>query len=242
MYDMVISHARCFDGMTAAWVARRGIGQTSRSTLCLPRTATHDLMYTGARAVLEEMAAEAKSLLVLDHHASAELDLDGLPYVQFDMNRSGAGLAWDHFFPGVERLPMVAYVEDRDLWRFALPGSREHHCAMTMYPMDFATWDRVSEIPVAAMIDMGSSVLKFSTLIGSKFADRAGIITVAGGEVLVIQLTIRVRWRDCGGAAYPSGMRPALAFGSRYEPSVVNDVRERAIVMLRAVLDEASGA
>lgn len=43
----------------------------------------------------------------------------------FDMNRSGAGLAWDYFHPRQPRPALIDHIEDRDLWRFKLPGTRE---------------------------------------------------------------------------------------------------------------------
>ncbi len=39
-------------------------------------------------------------------------------------DRSGAQLAWDWAHPGVARPPVIDYIGDRDLWRFALPDSR----------------------------------------------------------------------------------------------------------------------
>jgi hypothetical protein len=42
----------------------------------------------------------------------------------FDMNRSGAGLAWDYFQPMTSRLRFIDYLEDRDLWRFR-PGAAD---------------------------------------------------------------------------------------------------------------------
>lgn len=62
----------------------------------------------------------------------------------FDMNRSGAGLAWDFFHPGKPRPELVSYVEDRDLWRFKLPASREVNAFVFAHAYDFATWDELA--------------------------------------------------------------------------------------------------
>lgn len=115
--------------------------------------------------VLVEMSWKAKSILVLDHHKSAAEDLGRLPwagktpddfrvecaaYCQscnmphigaiFDMERSGAGLAWDFFHPGKPRPRLIDYIEDRDLWRFNLTASREINAALFSYPYDFNIW------------------------------------------------------------------------------------------------------
>lgn len=62
-----------------------------------------------------------KSLTILDHHSTAQQDLAGeFPEnvsITFDMNRSGAMLAWDYVFPGLPYSRMVELVGMRDLWK-----------------------------------------------------------------------------------------------------------------------------
>lgn len=118
------------------------------------------------RPVLEDMATRALSILVLDHHKTAAEDLAGMPLARswsdhmeqaaldemenadcvrgvFDMERSGAGIAWDFFHPGAPRPALIDTIEDRDLWRFKLPGTREIQAAVFSYPYDFTIWDRL---------------------------------------------------------------------------------------------------
>lgn len=66
-------------------------------------------------------------------------------YAYFDMDRSGAGIAWDFFHPGVERPALINHIEDRDLWRFALPGTREIQANVFSYPYDFEVWDELMD-------------------------------------------------------------------------------------------------
>lgn len=118
------------------------------------------------RPVIEDMARKARSILILDHHKSAKEELQHLYIapawnvwrelidnkylpmssavrcvVQFDMERSGAGMAWDYFVPDQPRLPLINHIEDRDLWRFKLPRTRAIAAALFSYPYDFETWD-----------------------------------------------------------------------------------------------------
>lgn len=68
------------------------------------------------------------SVVVLDHHKSAQEDLQGLEEllgdkgagltVSFDMERSGALMAWQYFADYVPDL--VKHVADRDLWKFEM--------------------------------------------------------------------------------------------------------------------------
>jgi hypothetical protein len=139
------------------------------------------------RPELQAMAVRAKTILVLDHHKKAAEGLVGLPgplqfrewgldedgkelpsledrivpiAALFDMERSGAGLAWDFFNPGDERPPLINYIEDRDLWRFKLPGTREIHAAVMSRPFDFVTWDKLTEFAPAALEAEGVAILR----------------------------------------------------------------------------------
>lgn len=119
------------------------------------------------RPVLEEMSSKARTILILDHHKSAAEDLAGYPppldgsynpnamedwqrecnspnatHVLFDMERSGAGIAWDYFHDGESRPALIDHIEDRDLWRFNLDGTRAIQAALFSYPYDFQIWDR----------------------------------------------------------------------------------------------------
>lgn len=81
------------------------------------------LDFSYSREILESLVVRMKSLLVIDHHKSAMLALMGFSNAIFDMNRSGAGLAWD-VLVGTPRPDYINYIEDADLWRFALPDSK----------------------------------------------------------------------------------------------------------------------
>lgn len=65
-------------------------------------------------------------------------------HVIFDMDRSGAQIAWDFFHPAVPRPALVDYVADRDLWRFDLPRSRDIAAWMFSHDYSFRTWDRLA--------------------------------------------------------------------------------------------------
>lgn len=168
---LCIYHGKCADGFTAAWAVRQALGNiefypgiyqepppdvTGREVLIV------DFSYK--RPVLEEMAKTAKAILILDHHKTAEEDLRGFqipdyllpcPGIQpffpasgiaalFDMTRSGAGIAWDYCHPGKPRPAIVNYAEDRDLWRFNLPHSREISAFTFSHDYTFENWDALA--------------------------------------------------------------------------------------------------
>lgn len=121
------------------------------------------LDFSYSRADLMTLASRNKSVFVLDHHKTAAMDLALLPgcpsigpyldhkdkgfnfplCADFDMGRSGAGIAWDYFFPGIERPHLINYVEDRDLWRFNDPDTRAIHSTLNSYDYDFKVWNQL---------------------------------------------------------------------------------------------------
>jgi oligoribonuclease NrnB/cAMP/cGMP phosphodiesterase (DHH superfamily) len=51
-------------------------------------------------------------------------------------------LAWEHF--NGEPVPrIIEHIQDRDLWKFELEGTREIQAALFSYVYDFEVWDRV---------------------------------------------------------------------------------------------------
>lgn len=165
---LVIYHGNCADGFAAAWAIwtlhtdwefHAGKYQEPPPDVTGRDVILVDFSYK--RPVLEAMAPHARTILILDHHKSAAEDLAGYPppphggydpagwyeeslqtiYTVFDMQRSGAGITWDYFHPDEPRPALLNHVEDRDLWRFALSGTREIQAAVFSYPYEFAVWE-----------------------------------------------------------------------------------------------------
>jgi oligoribonuclease NrnB/cAMP/cGMP phosphodiesterase (DHH superfamily) len=87
------------------------------------------------------LADRTASLQILDHHITAQSALADLPFAYFDMDRSGAVLAWE--WAHRQPIPwLLQYVQDKDLWHWHLPHSREISAALASYPFNFATWDQ----------------------------------------------------------------------------------------------------
>ncbi len=177
MNPLCIYHGGCADGFTAAWAVWRALGDIEFVAGVYgeapPDVTGRDVImvdFSYKRPVIEAMAATCRTMLILDHHKTAEAELAGIdrPYVEnmgwedyldsvhnafhqldrdprapfaiFDMDRSGAQIAWDFFHPGAKRPQLVEYVADRDLWRFDLERSREVSAWIYSWPMDFRTW------------------------------------------------------------------------------------------------------
>lgn len=151
----------------------RDIARKARSVLVLDhhKTAADDLFEdtrTGDGPAVMRMDNWTGPLDWERHLANVSLDeSQGAPfanvYAYFDMNRSGAGIAWDFFHGADTRPKLVCYAEDRDLWRFALPFSREVNAYIFAHEYDFATWDALAALiddDTDGVVRMGAAIEK----------------------------------------------------------------------------------
>lgn len=185
---LCIYHGNCADGFGAAWAVRHALGDGVEFHPGVhqdppPEVTGRDVVmvdFAYKRPVLEDMARWARSILILDHHKSAAEDLAGYPEppsweawlvaalegrlsqgvrvaALFDMERSGAGITWDYFHDA-PRPRLIDHIEDRDLWRFALPGTREIQATVFSYPYDFEVWDRLMEADLDELRGEGEAI------------------------------------------------------------------------------------
>lgn len=149
---MVIYHGNCFDGFTAAWICQRFTEEWHGAEFypakygeTIPDCSDRHVLivdFSYPRDELLDLNGVCASLRVLDHHKTAEADLEGLPFCTFDMERSGAGLAWDELVGG-PRPWLVDAIEDRDLWRLRIPSTQRILAYVATQPHEFANWDHM---------------------------------------------------------------------------------------------------
>lgn len=169
------------------------------------------------KPVLEEMAKTARSVLILDHHKSAFEDLcdyeepsfswdtyihdvlsnldpmqfEHKPFVRalFDMKRSGARLAWDFFHQDKEVPKLVLHVEDRDLWKFMLHGTREIQAVIFSHPYLFERWNSLAlqcENNNEAMISEGAAIERKHMKDVRELVQAAKRNMIIGGHIVLV--------------------------------------------------------
>jgi len=195
---LVLYHSNCNDGFCAAWVIRKIYSDAEFIAVSYqeppPDVTGRNVIlvdFSYKRPVLEGMHAKANMLRVYDHHKTAEEDLKGLDYCIFDMDRSGARLAWDYLycspFGAKEEAPwLVQYVEDRDLWRFKLSHSEEVSAALFSYQLDFKVWDELAQRPLSEIITEGTAILRYQQKMVSSIAKNAIEVEIDGHKVLSV--------------------------------------------------------
>lgn len=168
MGTMCIYHGNCADGFAAAWVVRlvypNAIFHAGTYGNKPPDVTGLDVIvvdFSFKRDTIIEMAKVAKSILILDHHKTAQSDLVDLPEnvtVVFDMERSGCRITWDYYFPGTQAPKLLYHIEDRDLWRFALPRTRAIQACVFSYPYDFDQWTKLFDTPIQNLASDGEAI------------------------------------------------------------------------------------
>ncbi len=175
---LCIYHGNCDDGFAAAWCVRLkhpdaefypGIYQAPPPDVRGRDVIMVDFSYK--RPVMEQIIADCATLLVLDHHKTAEADLASLDGVRpgvevvFDMDRSGAMMAFDRFCRDMptyaDTVRFMEYVQDRDLWRKALPYGDLFTIALRSYPQDFGCWDLAMRNGVESLIAEGTGIHRY---------------------------------------------------------------------------------
>ncbi len=202
--DRVLYHASCPDGFGAACAVRahllplgieadyQPVHHSNPPPDC---SGQHVVLVDFAypREEMRALCAQAKSVTVIDHHVTAARELTGLDQecdnlsLHIEQAHSGAVLAWMHYHDSeVPRL--LRYVEDRDLWRFELDGSRDITTAMAAYDFDFELWSGWCHNPEALdrLRDEGAAINRYRTRMIERYAKRAEIGNLAGHMVPIV--------------------------------------------------------
>ena len=208
MTTHVIYHGNCYDGFGAAWAAWMALGDDATyipanhgdSPPDLPEDADVVIVdFSYKRAVLEELSSRVRSLVILDHHKTAEDDLKGFPNTVFDMDHSGAYLSCVYFHPDDEVVPeFINYIEDRDLFRFDLDHSREISAAISSHPFDFVSWsnlfirsiDKTGSRGFNSLVSEGESILRHQRQMVNRICEHYVIRNIGGYDVPVVNASL----------------------------------------------------
>jgi hypothetical protein len=238
MSNLVIFHSGCPDGFTAAWVARSVLGQEPGGVefhdgvygQAPPDCTGRNVYLLDFTYPSEQMVAifdQARSLTILDHHQTAVANCDpvrtlwserwrrpGSPVgcrIELDMDRSGARLAWDHFYTRLPAPDIVKFVEDRDLWRFAYPETKDYHAALTSRPYTFEAWDEIAGMRLDTILTEGVAISRYRDQLIAQAVANADYGEVAG-VVMPVANCLYAIGSDVAGALADRSMERVAAY------------------------------
>ncbi len=191
---LVVYHGDCPDGFGAAFAAWKVYGDGADYVPVShgdapPKFAGRDVLmadFAYDRATTMALKEQAADLVVLDHHRSAEGEIGDLSYCVFDMNRSGAVMAWEHLHDEPAPL-LLQYVQDRDLWRNSLPESEEVSAALRGKPFDFQVWD---SLDVGQLRAEGRTLLAYQRRMVERVAAHASPVEILGVKVPTVNCPV----------------------------------------------------
>lgn len=179
--DIFIYHSPCDDGFAAAWAVRERWGSEvelfpTNYGRNPPQVEGKNVLigdFSYKRETIDVMLGYARSIVILDHHKTAEGeleafrvqesspgalcadDVDGIlrdlaeldrpPCIAlFDMDQSGAMLTWRFCHPGKPTPKLIQYVQDRDLWKFEHEETRAITLWLRSHAYDFVEWTELA--------------------------------------------------------------------------------------------------
>jgi oligoribonuclease NrnB/cAMP/cGMP phosphodiesterase (DHH superfamily) len=202
---IVIYHANCLDGFTAAWAFYDKYGDTMEYVPGVYQGTVPDVTdrhvflvdFSYKRDIVEAMLLIAKSVTLIDHHKSAledlwDLETKGLNVSQSSLSRSGAVLAWLYVNrPNVKIPKVIQHIQDRDLWLFEKEGTKEI-CAYLYNKLGDTTlkdWGQYMAPRATAysnMVSIGAALVEDHTKLAVSAAKYTRPITLGGVEVPMV--------------------------------------------------------
>ncbi len=197
---IVLYHANCPDGFGAAWAAwkkfKNKADYIAVSPHLLPQKSIKnkevyilDTIYPAK--ILKELKAKNKSITVLDHHISNKSDIKSADNWVFDLNHSGAVLAWQYFHPKKAVPRLLQHIEDYDLWHFKLPFTKEIFIVLELLDFDFRDWSKFAAKLEKVnsrkkIITEGKVILKYQKSLVRKIVKDATLVRFAGYKMFAV--------------------------------------------------------
>ena len=139
-YNYIIYHSGCFDGFTGFYLFTKS-GKMEKKPVVYPDYPSTDKVPPGIEGknvisidvaykpwIVEKIAKKANKFLFIDHHITHQRAIQSLqlpvPHeVVYQIDRCGATLVWEYFFPNKPKPEFVKMIEDNDLGRWQLPDT-----------------------------------------------------------------------------------------------------------------------
>ena len=211
---VILYHADCTDGFTAAWAAWKKFGSRASYVpvanqapppkgLMGKEIYTVDIAYPKKETL--KLLRYNKRVTVIDHHIGNKAVANLTYKPLFDLKNSGASLSWKYFHPKKKIPYLVRIVEDGDLWRFKVPHTREIRSAMELLPFNFKTWSKLAaslESPIKRKeyVNRGTLIGKYEKELIGDLMKKAYLVKFHGKKILAVNTSVLVS--DLGQALY----------------------------------------
>jgi nanoRNase/pAp phosphatase (c-di-AMP/oligoRNAs hydrolase) len=196
---VVLYHGKCPDGFGAAYAAWKKFGDSAEyipvdhgdpppKELEGREVYIVDFCYETAEQ-MDMLMKLTKRLVVLDHHQSVKDFVEAVPEHVYDATRSGSSIAWTYFHPDTPLPRLIRHLEDGDLYRYALPDTRDIFSYLLVLPYEFEAWevfvrDLEAEASRVELLKKGAAFTEFFNALANMSVERAKKVSFEGYEVL----------------------------------------------------------
>lgn len=183
--NFVLYHGNCNDGLVAAYFAYLYYDKNKliiptfipvfygRYPPQLPVNSNVLIVdFSFRRNILEQMMSTL-NILILDHHKTAQIDLEGLENCIFDLTKSGAVLSYEYFFGSDRQSLFLQYIQDHDLWTEKFDNSHS-----------FATWFHMK----TSGIELIDNFQLIGHLLSDEYMERCILESTCVGEFINSQV------------------------------------------------------
>jgi hypothetical protein len=141
-------------------------------------------------ADMKRLENYVNSYLIVDHHEAIIQSLKILPEENkiFNKNKSGVGLVWDLFFPN-ESFPLfLGYIQDRDLWKYELPNTKEFVTYFYEQKFSFDIWEKYLDIKhVKKAIEIGINWVEHEKVLIDNLISKSPLIFhMFNNEIIIV--------------------------------------------------------
>ncbi|QQG45498.1 MAG: hypothetical protein HYW89_00975 [Candidatus Sungiibacteriota bacterium] len=200
----VLYHAECNDGFGAAFAAWKKFGESAEYIPVYHQTPppaglagkdVFTLDYSYPKDIVQELLGQVRSLTIVDHHKTNQETVELATQHLFDLEHSGAVLAWMYFHPEKPLPRLFQHIEDYDLWRFRFPQTRALGIFLDSYPRDFERWmrflqDTQTEAGLAQYVQEGEVLLRYRNMLVEQTAAHAQLVEFCGYRCLAVNSAI----------------------------------------------------
>ena len=210
--NLVIYHTDCSDGTAAALAAQLKLGARAKyfgvkhledgrvdpnlMKYIQPDSKILIVDFSYSRKTLLNLKQYVAAIIVLDHHISAQKELSDLDFCYFDLAHSGCALAWNYFWPEMEMPKCFAHIEDRDIWKWTVPGSHEFCAALyNTMPIGIESYKQLLEYKgdrwldsnmYETLLQKGKYTLEFTADMTNKICRYAKVISSKNGKTVAL--------------------------------------------------------
>lgn len=204
-------HTDCMDGLGAVAAYKKYVmhyDETLGNVNLKPMTHgdTYDLAnvdhlimldYSVKANFMRKICEQVESVLVIDHHKSAQVDLKECENIKnlemvFDMNKSGAVLSWEYFNPDIEVPLVLEYIQDRDLGLHKLTATQRVSAYLFQYVL--GDIDQLIELfddfPIDTIVKIGGVIVTCQNKMVDRIIKNTILTDFDGEEVLVVNSPI----------------------------------------------------